>query len=393
MKIYIRKIDKQCIEKQISYTKEILRDFFDDQSDHSGIHCVGKKSGEQLVVGLLLATDPRFDNSMQKILRAEGELAIGDLMVMHKTRSKYIVELIKPTDKRHDIFSSLFEKDRHVLINTDTLEDNDTTSEYDDIFNRSVYGMHIKLQNDALSDDNPHVCIGWSGMGDLFDITTKDELASKYDATWSDINPRKKGQDVGQVWRFIKEMQIGDYIVFSCGNTCHIGRITSDYYFDDTANENQHPDYTNIRDVEWLKKDIRKSDLSQALQNSLGAAMSVFGLNDYKSAIHELLKGTYVKDLVDEEGIDVIAEDVEQSYSVEELGKILSEMYNSSENKTTAIHMFGLKYAEAIMNSSASVVDIVKKSSVSDSYHTEVSKGIRIYESILKNEYGIHFAD
>ena len=27
MRIYIRKIDKQCIEKQISYTKEILKDF------------------------------------------------------------------------------------------------------------------------------------------------------------------------------------------------------------------------------------------------------------------------------------------------------------------------------------------------------------------------------
>ena len=45
-------------------------------------------------------------------------------------------------------------------------------------------------------------------------------------------------------------MQIGDYVVFSCGDTCHIGKITSDYYFDNKANENQHPDYTNIRDVE-----------------------------------------------------------------------------------------------------------------------------------------------
>ena len=173
---------------------------------------------------------------------------------------------------------------------------NSKKSNNDDMFNYSVYGIHIKLQNDALSEDNPHVCIGWSGMGDLSDVATKDELASKYDATWSDVKTRKKGQDVGQVWRFIKEMQIGDYVVFSCGDTCHIGRITSDYYFDDTPNENQHPDYTNVRNVEWLKKDIRKSDLSQALQNSLGAAMSVFGLNDYKSAIQELLNDKYKKD-------------------------------------------------------------------------------------------------
>lgn len=201
--------------------------------------------------------------------------------------------------------------------NTDYIFDGESNLGFDDIFNHSVYGMHIKLQNDALSDDNPHVCIGWSGMGDLSDITTKDELASKYDATWSDVKPRKKGQDVGQVWRFIKEMQVGDYVVFSCGDICHIGRVTSDYYFDDTANENQNPDYTNIRNVEWLKKDIRKSDLSQALQNSLGAAMSVFGLNDYKSAVYALLNDTYVKDEV------VEADDTEITAEEENIKKIL----------------------------------------------------------------------
>ena len=112
-------------------------------------------------------------------------------------------------------------------------------------------------------------------------------------------------------------MQVGDYVVFSCGDICHIGRVTSDYYFDDTANENQNPDYTNIRNVEWLKKDIRKSDLSQALQNSLGAAMSVFGLNDYKSAVYALLNDTYVKDEV------VEADDTEITAEEENIKKIL----------------------------------------------------------------------
>ena len=177
--------------------------------------------------------------------------------------------------------------------------------------------MHIKLKNDALSDDNPHICIGWSGMGDLSGITTKDELSEKYDEIWPDVKPRKKGQDIGQVWRFIKEMQVGDYVVFSNGDTCHIGRVTSDYYFDNSPNENQDPDYLNIRDVEWLKKDVRKSDLSQALQNSLGAAMSVFGLNDYKSAIYALLNDTYVKDEV------IDGDDVSEVVTEENIKKIL----------------------------------------------------------------------
>lgn len=321
MKLYVRKLNsQQCTNKSISVTMPIFKDFFEDSDV---IYVKGKKSGHSGKAPFTFTRDredPRFGGVFKEVLRAEGNgsFKIGDILTVEKAKPNYIVSLITEVDPEYKTFDALLKNSIHSEIHTDTDLDNNTSIEnYNDIFNHSVYGMHIKLQNDALSDDNPHVCIGWSGMGDLSDITTKDDLASKYDATWSDVKPRKKGQDVGQVWRFIKEMQTGDYVVFSCGDTCHIGRITSDYYFDDTANENQHPDYTNIRDIEWLKKDIRKSDLSQALQNSLGAAMSVFGLNDYKSAIYALLNDTYVKDEV------IDGEDVSEVVTEEDIKKIL----------------------------------------------------------------------
>ena len=49
-------------------------------------------------------------------------------------------------------------------------------------------------------------------MGDLSDISSKEELSSRYDKFF-DKNPRGKGQDVGQVWRFLNDMQIGDYVI------------------------------------------------------------------------------------------------------------------------------------------------------------------------------------
>ena len=278
---------------------------------------------------------------------------------------------------------------------TDARSFNDDTDEEDDIFNHSLYGIHIKLQNDALSDTNPHVCIGWSKMGDLSATTTREELDSSYESAYPNEKPRKKGQDLGQIWRFTQEMQIGDYVVFSQGDICHIGRIVSDYYFDNAPNANQDVDYVNIRDVEWLKKDIRKSDLSEVFQNSLGAAMSVFRLNDYKSAIYELLNGTYVKDefIPDETERLVDTDDVPNNLTVSELGKLLTDMYNACESKTAAIHMFAIKYAEAIKNCGAPAADIVKHAGISESYHAEVSKGLRIYESISNNEFGIHFVE
>ncbi len=307
MKVYIRKIDNQCIEKQMSYTKEILREFLDNQEDHSTITCVGKTSGEQAQVALLLATDPRFDNSIQKILRAEGDLAIGDLMVMHKaTRNKYVVELIKPSDSRHASYLSLFENDRHVLISVDTIEDIESTSEYADVFEHNLYGIHIKEKNDALAEGRPHICIGWSGMGDLTAVSTKEELAVKHDETWPESNARSKGQNVGQIWCFIKEMKIGDYVIFADGDFCHIGRIESDYYFDGNEYPNQSADYTNVRNVKWLKTNIKRSDLSGTFHRSLMTAKSVWRINDYKSVVYDLLNDNYVKEDLNVEEADLL---------------------------------------------------------------------------------------
>lgn len=179
----------------------------------------------------------------------------------------------------------------------------------EEVFNHRLFGMHIKEKNNALSSEHPHVCIGWSDMGDLSDISSKEELSLRYDKFF-DKNPRGKGQDVGQVWRFLNDMQIGDYVIFAENSVFHIGRVESDYCYDDTVYPEQSEDYKNIRTVRWLKKNISRSVLSSNFHRSLMTAMSIFTLNDYKSAVSDLLRGTYVKDEdrteVEEETMDLI---------------------------------------------------------------------------------------
>ena len=298
MRIYIRKIDFQSIHKQMSYTEEIHKNFLDDLPNNETIYCEGKNSKHAEKVVIQLATDARFSRSIQKVLLAEGDLAEGDLMVMYKTKTKYIVELLKPTDARHSAYSELFDGGRHLLLEMDSTND-DAADSVGDVLKHNLFGLHIKMQNNALSEERPHVCIGWSAMGDLSEISSKEELGEKYDATWPNTNTRKKGQDIGQVWRFVKEMQIGDYVVFADGDVCHIGQITSDYYFDDTTYSDQDADYANTRDINWLKKDILRSELSEVFHRSLMTAMSVWTLNDYKSAVCDLLNNIYKKDDVE----------------------------------------------------------------------------------------------
>lgn len=165
----------------------------------------------------------------------------------------------------------------------------------DDILKHNLFGIHIKEKNDALSEENPHVCIGWSAMGDLSDIDSKDALAVRYDEHFDKVGIGR-GQDIGQVWRFINDVTVGDYIIFAETSEFHIGRIESDYFYDDSDNPNQSADYKSTRKVRWLKKNISRTVLSSDLHNSLKTAMSIWAINDYKSAVAELLRGTYQKD-------------------------------------------------------------------------------------------------
>lgn len=165
----------------------------------------------------------------------------------------------------------------------------------EDIFKHNLFGIHITEKNDALSDDNPHVCIGWSDMGDMSGIKTREELAEEFDKHYTK-NARGKGQDVGQLWRFLNDVKVGDYIIYAESSVFHIGRIESDYYYESVTRDEQDADYTNNRKVKWLMTNISRKDISDNFHKSLMTAMSIFSINDYKSAVYELLRGTYKKD-------------------------------------------------------------------------------------------------
>lgn len=199
------------------------------------------------------------------------------------------LEVLNNLERKNNTQRSAIKKYMEYLSNLVSDED------CEEVFNHRLFGMHIKEKNNALSIDNPHVCIGWSAMGDLSDVSSKDELAARYDECF-DKKPHGKGQDVGQIWRFLNDMQIGDYVIFAESSKFHIGRVESDYYYDDSENMEQSLDYKGTRSVRWLKKNISRSVLSSNLHRSLMTAMSIFSLSDYKSVVSDLLRGTYVKD-------------------------------------------------------------------------------------------------
>lgn len=214
----------------------------------------------------------------------------------------------------------------------------DDVDEKYDILNRNVYGMHIKLKNNALSLENPHVCIGWGKMGDLTSIDTKDSLSDLHEECFPNKTKNGRVQDVRQIWTFIKAMSIGDYLVYGDGSCAHIGKIVSDYYFDDT-NGDQDVDYVNNRKVEWLKS-FNYSELPKMFKNSLCSACSVFSLNAYKSLILELLE----KGVVDiDDDIEEEREDINE-YTKEDF---LKDIFMTGEEYDSLYHL--LKYKKNVL--------------------------------------------
>lgn len=197
MKIYLRKIDEQCINKQISYPKDILKDFLDGKGEKDTIVCEGKQSHYTETVGLLLSTDPRFDNGIKRVLAAEGNYSAGDIMVMYKLKSKYIVELVKPIDQRYNSFSALFaENDRHLLANVDDVTDND--GNYNKFKKLLAWFVNQLNVNNGISFGNKTSGQGYKDGAsirekykewrDYGDFTLDCNIISGYQSTFSKVN-------------------------------------------------------------------------------------------------------------------------------------------------------------------------------------------------------------
>lgn len=66
--------------------------------------------------------------------------------------------------------------------------------------------------------------------------------------------------------------------------------------------------------------------------------------------------------------------------TLQDLAVTLSDMYNNAPPKeqVTMIHLFGIKYANVIIENGYSRKEIIQKANISESYLTELSKGMKL---------------
>jgi restriction system protein len=113
--------------------------------------------------------------------------------------------------------------------------------------------------------------IGWDAVQDVSDVQSRDELRQRLEEA---LPGSGSPNAVGQLFRFVREIQPGDYVLTpeKSTSTIHISQCSGDYrhdvgIFGDT--------YAHIRPLDYLKTVPRKV-FPQTVRNTLGSVLTVF---------------------------------------------------------------------------------------------------------------------
>ena len=119
--------------------------------------------------------------------------------------------------------------------------------------------------------DEGLVTINWNDLPDLKKYKIKEELSADYQNLYKEDNNIKSGIKVGQIWRFVNEMKIGDLVALPSKTqpVIHLGKVTGEYKY-----EQKEKDVLHWRPVKWLKS-IPRVDFDQDILYSFGSLLTV----------------------------------------------------------------------------------------------------------------------
>lgn len=210
---------------------------------------------------------------------------------------------------------------------------------------KRVWGIHT--QDDHLFLHGNVVAIGWKEMGDLRTINAdRDSFKIKYTETYPDAKKGSIPTSSGMLFRFIHEMQIGDYIVFpsKTDRMINIGTVDGDYEYVETAHE-----YVQQRKVKWVKH-ISRTLFTQGALHELGSAMSLFMLKNYAEEFLAALDKDFKKnatsgtidetvgataDEIIESTRDFVLKELSRQLKGYDLEKFVADLLNAMGYRTT----------------------------------------------------------
>lgn len=132
--------------------------------------------------------------------------------------------------------------------------------------------------------------IGWADFGNPKKYSTREDLIQKSHEIYEDEKPATRITWASQVWRFSREIKVGDRIITYAKDKREylVGTVTKEHEYDETIVDEYYP---NVIHVKWEKKQIPRDHLSQGAKNSLGSTLTVFRVDDWGDELERLLAG------------------------------------------------------------------------------------------------------
>ena len=154
---------------------------------------------------------------------------------------------------------------------------------------RTVWGIHMEWDHGTTSPDATEVAIGWANLRNLSALpSSRDAFKTAYTRAYPDEKPGAIPVKAGVLYRFAKEIAVGDPIVYPSkfNKTVNLGLVASDYIFDPSKDEG----YPHRRRVDW-KAHLPRAQFSEPALNEIGSAITLFKISNNTDEFNAALEG------------------------------------------------------------------------------------------------------
>ena len=170
----------------------------------------------------------------------------------------------------------------------------------------TVWGIHT--MDDPLFLNQHLIAIGWEKMGNLSAIpASRDAYKGAYIAAYPDAKKGSIATSAGMLYRFVHEVQEGDYVVFpsKIDRKINIGMVESAYFYDAATL------YPNRRKVKWLKH-LPRTAFSQGALHEVGSSLSFFQVKNYTDEYLKALDKNFKGDIVEPDTDETVAQTADE---------------------------------------------------------------------------------
>jgi hypothetical protein len=145
-------------------------------------------------------------------------------------------------------------------------------------------------KNEDLAISEGAAVIGWDEVPDLSGVTSRDELREMYKRAYPEKDAMVAGQDIGQLFRFVREIKVGDLVLLPLKTQpgrVAVGRVTDGYRY---RSEPAFADDANhTRPVTWLARHAPYERFDQALRGAFGLQGTVKEVHQPEDAYARIL--------------------------------------------------------------------------------------------------------